>query len=114
MREIEKVNNGNVNQPIQPTKVDTTTKEIPAEEKAPKKEIKDLGNMPAESLGRSQVSKDNIENDVKVMQENPKTVEEANKFFDMAEKVLKKNGSEHPAEEAALLTDAYKKEFLSA
>lgn len=116
MREIDKVNNGI--QPIQPAKVDSSKENLKdenvvAENAEPKKEIKDLGNTPAETLGRSQVAADNIENDLKVMKENPKMVEDANKFFDMAEKVLKKNGAEHPAEEAALLTDAYKKEFLT-
>src|SRR5574344_1151086 len=116
MREVDKVNNGSVNQPLQPVKAEASKDNL--KENSPisedsKNEIKDLGNTPSEALGRSQVAKDNIENDIKIMQDNPEIVEKANRFFDMAEKVLQKSGTPDAPEKATLLTEAYRKEFLT-
>jgi len=118
MREINNQQPGNMTSQISSVKVEQKENlkedhkpEIVAE---PQKEINDLANMPAESLGRSQVATpDNIENDIKMMLENPDAVEKANKFYEMAEKVLASKGDVEAAEKATLLTDAYRKEFLS-
>lgn len=114
---VDKINQGINQQPMKPVNVEGT-KELAGEQVKPQeaevqKEINDLANMPSEILGRSQVAKDDLEHDIKIMIENPEQVEKANKFYDMAESVLKENGSEHPAEEAAVLTEAFRKEFLS-
>lgn len=116
MREINNQNPAPMSPQIASAKVEA--KDVVAEEvkvdAVPQKEINDLGNMPAESLGRSQVAAaDTIENDIKMMLENPEAVEKANKFYDMAERVLAEKGDEFAAEKATLLTDAYRKEFLA-
>ncbi|MBP3924924.1 hypothetical protein J6E39_06755 [bacterium] len=118
MREINNQQPGNMPQPISSKKVDVKenlTEDIKPEiSSEPQKEIKDLANMPAETLGRSQVTApDTIENDIKMMIENPEAIEKANKFYDMAEKVLASKGDPEAAEKATLLADAYRKEFLA-
>ena len=80
-------------------------------------ETKDLSLQPQAVIGRSMVHMtgasgvDNIGEDMKVALENPKTVEMANKFFDLAYRQLKESGSENPYEEAAALTEAFQKEI---
>ncbi len=46
------------------------------------KEIKDLANMPAASLGKSQIASDSIDSDLKFLEKNPKLVAELNKAID--------------------------------
>ena len=46
------------------------------------KEIKDLSNMPAASLGKSQVASDSLESDMKFLEKNPGLVEGLNKAID--------------------------------
>jgi hypothetical protein len=114
---VDKINSGLNQQPVKPANIENTNElkeeQLIAQESESPKEITDLANMPSEVLGRSQIAKDDIEHDMKIMIENPDMVEKANKFYEMAENVLKQSGSEHPAEEAAILTEAFRKEFLS-
>jgi len=70
------------------------------------KEIKDLANMPAATLGRSQISSDSTESDMLFLLKNPQEVAQLNMIFD-------KYQQEHSYEEATQLIDAYKHEFLS-
>ncbi|MBQ2611602.1 hypothetical protein IJF81_04340 [bacterium] len=115
---VDKINSGLNQQPLKTQNTDSI-KEVKDEDlKSSSKlessnETTDLSKMPSEVLGRSQVAKDNIENDMKILLENPDVVENSNKFYDMAEEVLRANGDEHPAENAAVLTEAFRKEFLS-
>ena len=117
MREIN--NNSNVNFP----KVDR--RDIPPvpeselqEQTSPQSVTEDLSLQPGAVIGRSMVSMtgatrtDNLGEDMKVVLDKPATVEKANKFFDVAYKQLKANGSENPYEEATELTDAFRKDFL--
>ena len=62
--------------------------------------------MPAASLGRSQISSDSTENDMMFLLKNPEEVAQLNMIFD-------KYQQNHTYEEATLLIDAYKREFLS-
>lgn len=79
------------------------------------KEIKDFSNPKAEALGRSQVKvskTDNIENDLAVLMANPKKVENAEQFFDLALAKAEKEGHPEPFEQAALVTGLYAQEVL--
>lgn len=70
------------------------------------KEIKDLANMPAASLGKSQVASDSIEGDLKFMEKNPELVAGLNKVIDeYAEK--------HSEEETIQLIEKIHQEFAS-
>lgn len=74
----------------------------------------DLSKSPSAISGRSLVSgADTLENDVKAMLDNPEAIEKANKFFEAAEFQYRKDGIENPYENAAALTEAFKKEFLA-
>lgn len=78
------------------------------------KGTEDLSKSPSAVSGRSLVGgADTIENDVKNMMENPEFIEKANEFFDAAEAKYRKEGLENPYENAAALTEAFKKEFLA-
>lgn len=80
----------------------------------PAKGTEDLSKSPSAISGRSLVSgADNVDNDVKIMIENPKAIEQANQFFDAAEAKYRKEGVENPYEKAAALTDMFKKEFIA-
>lgn len=86
----------------------------PEVQETPAKGTEDLSKSPSAISGRSLVGgADTIENDVKMMMENPEAIEKANKFFDAAEWQYRKNGVENPYENAAALTEAFKKEFLA-
>ncbi len=68
-----------------------------------KQQLTDFSNMQAEALGRSMLFKgtDNINNDLKVLMENPQIAENSDKMFDAAYKIAQDNGAENPYEEAA-------------
>lgn len=91
------------------------TQEIKAEtSEIPAKGTEDLSKSPSAVSGRSLInSADTIENDVKIMMENPEAIEKANLFFDVAEAQYRKDGVENPYEKAAALTEAFKKEFIA-
>ena len=79
--------------------------ETPAPENSEpeKPQLTDFSNMQAEALGRSMLFKgtDNINNDLKVLMENPQVAENSDKMFDAAYKIAQDNGAENPYEEAA-------------
>lgn len=105
MREIGNKNINNLNfTGIQKASNDgTVTPEVQA---APveSKEIKDLTNMPAASLGKSQVLTDSVESDMNILLKNPTQVAQLNMIFD-------KYQENHSYEEATQLLDAYRNEF---
>lgn len=82
MREIDNnINNVNfkgIQKPAQPEAIIETAPVNPAEAK----EIKDLANVPEASLGKSQVSTDSIENDMKFLEKNPELAMALNNAID--------------------------------
>ena len=78
MREVNNntVNAANLNfQGVSPSKKDVPTNE-PVE-------VTDLGKMPADVIGRSQVTKPAIEEDMALFMKNPDAIVKANAFADM-------------------------------
>lgn len=108
MREIDNKNiNGlNYTTGIQKTTSEGSVMPEPPVVQQEEKEIKDLGKMPAATLGRSQISSDSTENDMMFLLKNPQEVAQLNMIFDKYQK-------EHSYEEATQLIDAYKHEFLT-
>ena len=84
MREINNntAQTNNVN--FQGIKPSAKAEEVPAVD-VETKEVTDLGKMPAEVIGRSQVSKTSLEKDVIAFMANPKAVETSMEFFDKME-----------------------------
>ena len=76
--------------------------EVPAVESS---EVTDLGKMPAEVIGRSQVPKNAAEKDLGVLFKNPEVVKKSLEFFELCEAYGKT-----PAE-AAELMGAFVEEF---
>lgn len=79
MREINNTSNtNNINyQGIQ------VRKDIPqALQSVEVKETTDLSKMPSEVIGRSQVAKSAIENDIEIWMNNPEKIEELDRYFD--------------------------------
>lgn len=66
----------------------------------------DLRKMPAEVIGRSQVSKTALERDVEEFLKNPEMVEKSLRFYEMCEQMHME-----PSEAAALM-GAYAEEFM--
>ena len=91
---------------------------------APAKGTSDLSLSPEALGGYSQVMAasgkintnhmDNLETDMKVFLDNPKAVQKAVDFFDIAYKQLEAKGEEDAYQKAAILTNAFKDDFLSA
>ncbi len=105
MREIGNKNINSLNfTGIQKPANETTTAPEAAPTPVDSKEIKDLTNMPAASLGKSQVSTDSIEDDMNILLKNPIQVAQLNMIFD-------KYQDDHSYEEATQLLDAYRNEF---
>lgn len=108
MREIENnLNNLNFKgisaaKPIteETAKVETPT--APTEQK----EIKDLKNMPAAELGKSQVASDSIETDLKFLQKHPQLVAELNEAMD-------KYAQNHSEEETLQMFEKMHQEFAT-
>lgn len=80
----------------------------------------DLSMSPEAIIGRSQVQKsgridktDCLENDIKMLNDNPKAIENAVNFFEIAYEQLQQKGAEHPYEKAAMLTHAFKEDFIN-
>lgn len=83
MREIDnKLNSVNFKGIQKPSVEEVTTPEVAPASNAETKEIKDLANMPAAALGKSQIASDSIENDMKFLEKNPKLAQEINKAID--------------------------------
>jgi len=106
MREIEN-NLNNVNFKGIPQK--PVTEETPVKAETPvapseQKEIKDLKNMPAAELGKSQVASDSVETDLKFLQKHPKLVAELNDAID-------KYAQTHSEEETLQMFEKMHQEF---
>ena len=72
MREIDNNNINSVNfKGIQKPVQEETVSGIQPQQPKETKEINDLSSMPAASLGKSQVSSDSIEGDMKFLEKNP-------------------------------------------
>ena len=79
------------------------TPAVPAEDK----EIKDLANMPAATLGKSQVTaSDSIENDLKFLEKNPKLAAELNAAID-------KYAQTHSEEDTLKMIEKMHQEFVA-
>ncbi len=70
------------------------------------KEINDLKNMPAATLGQSQVTADTLENDMKVLAKKPELVEKINAVIDEYAK-------DHTEEETLKFMDSAVQEFFA-
>ena len=84
-------------QKIENTKIQENPTETPVAQPV-QPETKDISNV--DTLGRSLVNPDNLESDLKFIQENPKAAALAMKYFDAAYNILKENGHQNPYEEA--------------
>lgn len=75
--------------------------EKPSTENLP--QLTDFSDTKAEALGRSMLFKgiDDINNDLKVLVENPQIAENSDKVFETTYAVAKEAGIENPYEEAA-------------
>ena len=110
MREIDN-NLTNVNfknvQPL-PAVEDSTNSAKNETTAAPteQKEIKDLKNMPAAELGKSQVASDSIETDMKFLEKHPELVKELNNSIDNYAK-------NHTEEETLKLLEKTHQEFVA-
>ncbi len=90
MREINNTPANGINQVPQVKKAETPAVQQDVNADKNQKEIKDLANNPAESLGRSQVANsDNLEQDLKLFVENASDPEKLKKVNDAIEKSLK-------------------------
>ena len=106
MREIDNninsVNFKGIQKPVQPETVQEETPVSPTESK----EIKDLANVPEASLGKSQVSSDSIENDLKFLEKNPKLAQELNRAIDNYAKT-------HTEDETLKMIEKVHQEFVA-
>ncbi len=83
--------------------------QVPTEASAPAAEsveIKDLGKMPAASLGKSLVASDSIENDMKFLEKNPVLTAELNKVID-------EYAQNHSEEETLQMIEKMHQEFVA-
>lgn len=108
MREIEN-NLNNVNFkgfPQMPTVEETSVKADASVAPSEQKEIKDLKNMPAAELGKSQVASDSVETDLKFLQKHPQLVAELNEAMD-------KYAQNHSEEETLQMFEKMHQEFAT-
>jgi len=70
------------------------------------KEIKDLANMPAATLGKSQIASDSIENDLKFLEKNPALATELNEAID-------KYAQTHSEEDTLKMIEKMHQEFVA-
>ncbi len=83
MREIDSNNINNLNfKGIQQKPAVEEVSVNPTANQPEAKEIKDLSSMPAASLGKSQISTDSIENDMKFLEKNPQLAIALNQAID--------------------------------
>ncbi len=109
MREIDNNITTNVNfkggiQPKSQPNDEQSTQQQAAQNEG--KEIKDLSNMPAASLGKSQVSVDNINSDIAEFEKNPELTQKLNDIIDEYSKT-------HTQEQTLKFMDATIQEFYS-
>ena len=108
MREIEN-NLNNVNfkgNQIKPVTEETSVKADAPVAQTEQKEIKDLKNMPAAELGKSQVASDSVETDLKFLQKHPQLVAELNEAMD-------KYAQNHSEEETLQMFEKMHQEFAT-
>ncbi len=108
MREIEN-NLNNVNFkgiPQKPVTEETSVKADAPVAQTEQKEIKDLKNMPAAELGKSQVASDSVETDLKFLQKHPQLVAELNEAMD-------KYAQNHSEEETLQMFEKMHQEFAT-
>lgn len=108
MREIEN-NLNNVNFkgiPQMPIAEETPVKAEAPAAPSEQKEIKDLKNMPAAELGKSQVASDSVETDLKFLQKHPQLVAELNEAMD-------KYAQTHSEEETLQMFEKMHQEFAT-
>ena len=105
MREINNntAQTNNVN--FQGIKPAVKPEEVPVVDVEAKKESTDLGKMPAEVIGRSQVAQTHLEKDVVAFLANPKAIETSMEFFDKMEAMG------YAPEQAAALMGKFAEEF---
>lgn len=108
MREIDNNNINSLNfKGIQKASNDgQVTPEASSVAPADAKEIKDLANMPAAALGKSQVAPDSIENDMKFLEKNPELAQLLNEAID-------KYAETHTEEETLKLIEKTHQEFVA-
>ena len=72
--------------------------------------LKDFSDSKAEALGRSLLFKgnDDINNDLKLLVENPQIAENSDRLFDLAYQIAQENGAENPYEVAAEISTGVK------
>lgn len=107
MREIDKNNINSLNfKGIQKASNDgTVNQDNKTIQNSEAKEIKDLANMPAASLGKSQIASDSIDSDIKFFTKNPALVAELNAAID-------KYAKTHTEEETAKMIEKVHQEFI--
>ena len=106
MREIDNnINSVNFKSIQKPVTEEVTTVET-ATTASDSKEVKDLSAMPAATLGKSQVSSDSLESDMKFLAKNPKLVEELNNAID-------NYAQTHTEEETLQLMEKVHQEFVA-
>lgn len=110
MREIKKVDVGQLPQNIEPKAVEKSEPHFCANE-TNAKVIKDLSNQ-TEVLGRSQISQaDNLNSDVSFGMQNHQAIESADKFFDIAYAQLVNDNDPNAYEKASAMASIYAKEL---
>lgn len=111
MREIDNNISTNVNfkggiQPIPQKGDESDSQQQSFSQPEENKEINDLSQMPAASLGKSQVAPDNIDSDMAVYAKKPELTQELVKIIDEYSKT-------HTQEETLKFMDATIQEFYS-
>jgi len=108
MREIDNKNINSLNfKGIQKVSNDAQPRQeqTPAAQSEPAKEINDLANVPEASLGKSQISSDSVESDMKFMEKNPALVQKLNEAID-------KYAQEHSEEDTLKMLEKMHQEFV--
>ncbi len=107
MREIDNKNINSLNfKGIQKAAETPVPPETPTAAPAEQKEIKDLANVPEATLGKSQISSDSIENDLKFMEKNPQLVKQLNDAID-------NYASTHSEEDTLKMIEKVHQEFVA-
>ncbi len=111
MREINNTNLGKIQQPelkVEKQKIADVKNDIKDDV------IQDFSNPKAESLGRSQVmGSDNLKNDIAFLKANPKAVQNAEAFFNMAYADLLKKDVPNAYEKAAAMATMFAQEIVA-
>lgn len=108
MREIDNnnINNLNFKGIQQKPAVEDVVLDETALNTSETKEINDLSGMPAASLGKSQISTDSIENDMKFLEKNPKLAQELTRAID-------KYAETHGEEDTLKMIEKMHQEFVA-